>query len=67
MDFLLRRPRSFDAYASAAGRIYVLTRAAFDAMAHDEPHICVLLQQIVLKSNLLTASNALEALERARF
>jgi hypothetical protein len=33
----------------------VLIAPSVDAMAQDEPHASVLLQQIVLKSNLLTA------------
>ncbi|KAL4547721.1 hypothetical protein Ndes2526B_g06954 [Nannochloris sp. 'desiccata'] len=64
LDFTLQRPRSFVAKCRKAGALWKLTRAEFERLAQEAPHVLVLLQTVVLRLNCLSATHALEALER---
>jgi sulfate permease, SulP family len=64
LDFTLQRPRSFVAKCRKAGALWKLSRAEFERLAHEAPQVLVLLQTVVLRLNCLSATHALEALER---
>lgn len=64
LDFTLQRPRSFVAKCRKPGALWRLTRAEFERLAQEAPHVLVLLQTVVLRLNCLSATHALEALER---
>jgi SulP family sulfate permease len=64
LDFTLQRPRSFVAKCKKAGALWKLSRSEFERLAHEAPHVLVLLQTVVLRLNCLSATHALEALER---
>jgi len=68
LDFMLQRPRSFTARcpsSSSGGSLWALTRTNFERLAGEAPQVLVLLQTAVLRLNCLSASHALEALERS--
>ena len=65
LDFTLQRPRSFVAQCGKAGALWKLTRAEFERLAREAPQVLVLLQTVVLRLNCLSATHALEALERS--
>jgi hypothetical protein len=48
----------------SGGSAWRITRRSFEGMAAQEPGSLVLLQTIVLRSTCLSATHALEALER---
>ncbi len=64
LDFTLQRPRSFVAQCKKPGTLWKLTRSEFERLAQEAPHVLVLLQTVVLRLNCLSATHALEALER---
>lgn len=65
-DFMLQRPRSFDARAcpQRGAECWVLNYQAFQRLSADSPHTLVLLQTVILRINCLSASHAFELLER---
>ncbi|KAK9824383.1 hypothetical protein WJX72_009880 [[Myrmecia] bisecta] len=65
LDFFLQRPRSFRAECAQLTTLMCLSRSGFERMAAEVPHLLNLLQAIILRSTCLSASHALEALERS--
>lgn len=65
LDFVLRRPRSSQCLAVTDGHACMLSRERHARMARDDPHIHSLLQQMMLRSSLLTTANTQQAMERA--
>lgn len=65
LDFTLRRPRSSQCLAVTDGSALVLSREKFARMASADPHAYSLLQQIMLRSSLLTTATTQQAMERA--
>lgn len=65
-DFMLQRPRSFDAWAcpERGAECWVFDHKIFQRLSVDSPHVLVLLQTVMLRLNCLSASHALELLER---
>lgn len=43
--FFLQVAQPFTAVARAASAVWVVDRAAFDALARDQPHLCILVPQ----------------------
>ena len=66
MEFFLQRPRTFRAICTSEARLLALTHAAYQRMVTDAPRLLVLLQHMILRNEMLSSSNALELLERAR-
>ena len=65
LDFVLRRPRSHQCLAVTDGSALLLSRDKFARMATADPHAHSLLQQIMLRSSLLTTATTQQAMERA--
>eukprot|EP00892_Ulva_mutabilis_P012584 jgi/Ulvmu1/9699/UM055_0037.1 len=65
LDFVLRRPRSNQCLAVTDGSALLLSREKFSRMASADPHAYSMLQQIMLRSSLLTTSTTQQAMERA--
>jgi SulP family sulfate permease len=65
-DFMLQRPRSFDARAcpQRGAECWVFNYRSFQRLSADSPHTLVLLQTVILRINCLSASHAFELLER---
>ncbi|KAI8470530.1 MAG: hypothetical protein J3K34DRAFT_255209 [Monoraphidium minutum] len=64
-DFVLQRPRSFRAVASAAGRVVAVDRAAYRRMAAAAPQAASFLMVMLLRDAALSEVYAYEVLERA--
>eukprot|EP01023_Acetabularia_acetabulum_P049289 TRINITY_DN5257_c0_g2_i2.p1 TRINITY_DN5257_c0_g2~~TRINITY_DN5257_c0_g2_i2.p1 ORF type:complete len:544 (+),score=84.96 TRINITY_DN5257_c0_g2_i2:163-1794(+) len=65
MDFVIHRPRSFNAKCETACKVYSISREQQDLMRQNSPQLLNILQTIILRSASLSASHALEALERS--
>jgi CRP-like cAMP-binding protein len=65
LDFVLRRPRSHQCLAVTDGHAVVLSRDKYARMARDDPHVHSLVQQMMLRSSLLTTATTQQAMERA--
>lgn len=65
LDFFLQRPRSFSAHTETGCNMLTVSRASFERMASQAPHLLTLFQAVILRSTSLSASHALEALERS--
>eukprot|EP01024_Parvocaulis_polyphysoides_P040132 TRINITY_DN36467_c1_g2_i1.p1 TRINITY_DN36467_c1_g2~~TRINITY_DN36467_c1_g2_i1.p1 ORF type:complete len:243 (+),score=21.01 TRINITY_DN36467_c1_g2_i1:1-729(+) len=65
MDFVIQRPRSFNAKCETPCILYSISREQQDLMRQYSPYLLNILQTIILRSASLSASHALEALERS--
>lgn len=65
LDFVLRRPRSHQCLAVTDGTACMLPRQRYARMARDDPHVYSLVQQMMLRSSLLTTATTQQAMERA--
>jgi hypothetical protein len=65
VDWVLRRPRSFQCLAVSKATVMCLSRAAHERMARSHPHANVMLLQMLLRSSMLSTLHAMHALEQA--
>eukprot|EP01025_Chloroclados_australasicus_P038986 TRINITY_DN4023_c0_g1_i5.p1 TRINITY_DN4023_c0_g1~~TRINITY_DN4023_c0_g1_i5.p1 ORF type:complete len:784 (+),score=96.96 TRINITY_DN4023_c0_g1_i5:30-2354(+) len=65
LDFVIQRPRSFNAKCEIACKLYSISKEQQIAMRRSQPELLNILQSIILRSASLSASHALEAFERS--